>query len=75
VLAGTALAPPKRRDGIVELIRALRTVRRGAIKARSAPLDALQAMVASAPVELRERLDGLSTRALLAACAAVRPDD
>jgi transposase len=75
VLAGTAQASPKGRDGIVESIRALRTVRRGAIKARSAALDALQAMVASAPVELRECLDGVSTRALLATCAALRPDE
>jgi transposase len=75
VLAGTAQASPKGRDGIVESIRALRTVRRGAIKARSAALNALQAMVVSAPVELRERLDGLSARALLATCAGLRPDD
>ena len=37
VLAGTATAAPKRRDGIVEAIRVLRTARRGASKAAPRP--------------------------------------
>ena len=74
VLAGTAQALPKGRHGIVESIRTLRTVRRGAIKARSAAINSLKTMVVSAPAEQRERLDSLSTRALVATCAALRPD-
>jgi len=43
VLAGTATALPKRRDGIVESVRVLRTVRSGSVKARSAALCTLKA--------------------------------
>ncbi len=32
-------------------------------------------MVVTAPAELRERLEGLSTRALVATCAALRPNN
>jgi transposase len=74
VLAGTARALPKGRDGIVESIRALRTARSSAVKARSAAINSLKAMVVSAPAEQRERLDGLSTGALVTICAALRPD-
>jgi transposase len=42
VLAGTATALPKRRDGIVEAIRVLRGVRAGAVKARTAAINQLK---------------------------------
>jgi transposase len=42
VLAGVATAPAKRRDGIVESIRALRAARSGAIKARTAAINQLK---------------------------------
>lgn len=74
VLAGTATAVPKNRDGIVESIRALRTARSGAVKARSAACNAVQGMVATAPAELRSALDGLSRTALVRTCASLRPD-
>jgi transposase len=61
VLAGTATALPKRRDGIVEAIRVLRAVRTGAVKARTAAINQLKAMVVTAPAVVREPLDGLST--------------
>ena len=44
VLAGTATALAKRRDGIVETIRALRAARSGAIKARTAAVNQLKGL-------------------------------
>jgi transposase len=74
VLAGTATAVPKRRDGIVEAIRVLRTARSGAVKARTAAINQLKALLVTAPASLREALDGRSTPALVGACARLRPD-
>jgi transposase len=74
VLAGTATALPKRRDGIVEAIRVLRGVRAGAVKARTAAVNQLKAAVVTAPAVVREPLDGLSTARQVAACARLRPD-
>ena len=74
VLAGTATALPKRRDGIVEAIRVLRGVRAGAVKARTAAVNQLKAAVVTAPTVVREPLDGLSTARQVAACARLRPD-
>jgi transposase len=45
VLAGVATAVPKRRDGIVESIRALRTARSGAVEARTAAINQLKGAV------------------------------
>jgi transposase len=73
-LAGTATALPKQRNGIVESIRALRVARSGAVKTRTAALNALKATLVTAPAELRQPLDGLPTSALIVACAALRPD-
>jgi transposase len=76
VLAGTATAVPKRRDGIVESIRALRTARSGAVKARTAAINQLKALLVTAPASLREALDGRSTPTLVApvpGCALTRP--
>ena len=75
VLAGTATAPAKRRDGIVESIRALRAARSGAIKARTAAINQLKGLLITAPASLREALEGRSTPALAAACARLRPDE
>jgi transposase len=75
VLAGTATAPAKRRDGIVESIRALRAARNGAIKARTAAINQLKGLLVTAPASLREALEGRSTAALAAACARLRPDE
>jgi transposase len=73
VLAGTATALPKRRDGIVEAIRVLRGVRAGAVKARTAAVNRLKAPVITAPAVVRESLDGWSTARQMAACARLRP--
>jgi len=75
VLAGTATAAPKRRDGIVEAIRVLRTARRGASKARTAAINQLKALLVTAPAPVREALDDLSTSALVTTCARFRPDE
>ena len=75
MLAGTASAPAKRRDGVVEAIRALRAVRSGAIKARTAAINQLKGLLVTAPSSLREDLDQLSVAALVATCARLRPDE
>src|SRR4030095_15631528 len=64
---------PKTRDGIVEAIRVLRVARRGAVKARTAALNALTQTVICAPEPLRARLAGLRGAKLVNACAALRP--
>jgi transposase len=73
VLAGTATAAPKRRDGIVEAIPVLRTARRGASKARTAAINQLKALLVTAPAPVREALDDLSTSALVTTCARSDP--
>jgi transposase len=72
-LAGVATATPKTREGQLEMIRVLRVARRGAMKARVAAAEQLYGVVCSAPEELRQPLLGLTTKALVSACAALRP--
>lgn len=73
VLAGRATATPKLGTGIVEAIRALHLTRAGAIKARTATLNELRALLVTAPSGLREQLRPLATAALIQACARLRP--
>jgi len=74
VLSGEASGTPKRGDGAVEAIRALRVARSTAVKARTQAINALKALLVTAPAELRERLEGeLSSAHLVAACARLRP--
>lgn len=73
VLAGETAGEPKNGDGQVEMIRALRTTRHSAVKARTQAINQLQSLLVTAPEELRHRLRGLSTRALVAASARFRP--
>jgi len=70
--AGVAATVPKTREGQVEMIRVLRVARRGAIKARVAAAQ-LYSVLSSAPEELRQPLLGLKPKALVNACAALRP--
>ena len=72
-LAGVATTAPKTREGQVEMIRVLRVARRGAMKARVAAAEQLYGVLYSAPEELRQPLLGLKTKALVQACAALRP--
>jgi transposase len=55
------------------MIRLLRVARRGAMKARVAAAEQLYGVVCSAPEELRQPLLGLKTKAMVGACAALRP--
>lgn len=72
VLAGSAGALPRvGRD--TQALRALLSTREGAVTACTAALNELRALMIGAPPELRERLQGLSEGALLAACARLRP--
>jgi transposase len=75
VIAGRAAAIAKTGDGIVEAIRALHLTRAGAIKARTAAINELKALLVTAPASLREQLTGTGTGtpALIAACARLRP--
>jgi transposase len=72
VLAGRHAGAAKGRDGIVEAIRALRVAKTGAVKAHSAALNQLHALVDTAPEELRDRLRGLGPVALVETCARFR---
>ncbi|TQL99845.1 transposase [Actinoallomurus bryophytorum] len=73
VLAGRARALPKGNDGIAESIRVLHLTRTGAIKARTAAINELRAVLVTAPAQLREHLTGKPTPALISACARLRP--
>lgn len=72
VLSGQASAKPKARDGIVESIRVLRNARASAVKARTQAVIHLKNLVVTAPDELRESLDALTTKQLVARCAGMR---
>ncbi|GAA3240709.1 hypothetical protein GCM10020216_066120 [Nonomuraea helvata] len=75
-LAGRAAAVPKARDRRVEGIRALHAARAGAVKAHTATLNQLKALLVTAPAELREQLSrpGRAAGTIVAACLRLRPD-
>jgi transposase len=73
-LSGDGTATPKTADGPVESIRALRIVRGGAVKARTAARNELTNLITTAPAVLREALRGKQPKALLTACTALDPD-
>jgi transposase len=73
VLAGRATAIPKAGDGRVEMLRQLKAAKDTAVKARTAAMITLKALLVTAPAELREQLQGLSKMALLERCAGLRP--
>ena len=75
VLAGQARAIPKADEGIVEMIRHLKIAKDAAVKARSAAMQSIKAMLITAPAELREALEPLPDMALLRRCAALRPGE
>jgi transposase len=55
------------------MIRSLRVARATAMKARTQAINALKALVVTAPEELREQLRGLSTVSLVRAAARFEP--
>jgi len=73
VLSGRASAAPKGGDGLVESLRVLRTSRSSALRARTATINQIKAMLISAPDPVRARYQGLPTTKLVAALAASRP--
>ena len=75
VLAGETAGEPKSADGRVEMIRALRTARRSALKSRTQAANQLQGLRVTAPEQLRHRLRGLSTKELVLVAARFRPGD
>ena len=73
VLAGVAGATPKSGEGEVEMIRMLKSAKDSAVKARTQTVNQMKALVVTAPAQLRETLDGLTTAALAARCKSFRP--
>jgi transposase len=73
VLSGTASSVPKSADGAVEMIRQVKVARDTARKARTSAIVTLKAVIVTSPAELREHLDGLSDKALIERCGALRP--
>jgi transposase len=71
-LSGRAAGTPKTRTGSVEMIRALRVARAGAVKAKAVGWNQLKALIKTAPEDLRERLRDLDGAKLLDTCAALR---
>ena len=73
VLAGVADATPKSGEGEVEMIRMLKSAKNSAIMARTQAVNQMKALVVTAPAELRETLEGLTTTALITRCRSFRP--
>ncbi|WTW96022.1 IS110 family transposase [Streptomycetaceae bacterium NBC_01309] len=73
VLSGRAGGTPKARTGIVEAIRALRVVRKSAVKARTQTINQIRTLIVTAPSAVRDKLRGLATRELVDSLARSRP--
>ena len=73
VLAGVADAIPKSGEGEVEMIRMLKSAKNSAVIARTQAVNQMKALVLTAPAELREALDDLTTNALIKRCRSFRP--
>ncbi|HZD73779.1 MAG TPA: IS110 family transposase [Actinomycetota bacterium] len=73
VQAGQVTVTPKAGDGQVEMIRSLRVARATAMRARTQAINALKALLVTAPAELREQLRGLPAAALVRTAAALQP--
>ena len=72
VLSGVADGTPKSGEGEVEMIRMLKSTRDSAVKARTQAGNQMKALVVTAPAELRESLDNLTTSALAKRCRNFR---
>ena len=73
VQAGEVTVTPKAGDGQVEMIRSLRVARQTAMRARTQAVNALKALLVTAPAGLRERLRGLSATRLVRTAAELAP--
>lgn len=74
LLDGSEVTAPKHRDGAIEAVRALRVARNSAVKAASAAINALRALITTSPEELHSQLRGLPRGRLIATCAGFDPD-
>src|SRR4051794_12861328 len=75
VLTGNRPVVAKDTSGIVEAIRQLRVARDGAVKGRTAALNALTGLIITAPEDLRRQLTARKTkRARAKLCERLRPD-
>jgi transposase len=57
------------------MVRSLRVARQTAVKARTQAVNAIKALLVTAPTELRDRLDGLPTTRLVRQAAALDPGE
>src|SRR6201996_1751133 len=73
VQSGRATGTPKSRDAQVEMIRILRVARRGAMKARIQAGAQLDALIVTAPEQVRTPLRKLTSKQRIRTCAALRP--
>jgi transposase len=73
VLAGRTAGTPRSREGIAESIRVVHVVRRTALKARTAALNALGQLIVTAPEPLRAQLQSLPPGRRVATAAGLRP--
>jgi len=73
VLADYATATPKTGDGLVEMIRIVRTARSSAVKSRTIAMNQIKALIVTAPPQLRDSLQPLPARKLISRCRAFRP--
>lgn len=69
VLSGRAAAVAKTSQGPVEALRVLKMVRDSAVHARTKAINQLKAILVTADPAIRESLTGMSTKALIRACA------
>jgi len=74
VIAGRADAAPKSGDGPVAALRLFKLAKDSAVKARTAAVNQLKAVLVTADPALREELAGLGRSALIRTCAGL-PDD
>lgn len=72
VLADRGTSTPKSRDGYVEALRVLRTARTSAMKARTAVLTQISAVLVAAPEEVRARYRGQGSEARAKVMSASR---
>jgi transposase len=73
VQAGRVSVVPKAGTGQVEMIRSLRVARQTAMRSRTQAINALRALLVTAPAELREQLRDRSAARLVGAAAELEP--
>jgi len=73
--SGEATALPKTRNGSVEAIRALRVIRRSAMRDRTSALNQMRALVVTGPDEIRDAFRGLTLRKMLTTAVHLHPAD